>query len=132
MQRDGKKAIKGDEISMIQWTYNPADFKPDRFKLIPPGKYRVRIENAEETKSSTGKDMIKLTLKVSGYNSTIWHYVVFEMSSPEGIARTNNRLGWIYDSFNIPPGNLDMEIWKNKAGRQKLKTNPTIRENSGQ
>ncbi|MBQ3455228.1 MAG: DUF669 domain-containing protein [Synergistaceae bacterium] len=105
---------------MIQWTYNAADFNPNRFKLIPPGKYRVRIEEAEEQTSKTGKQMVKLTLKVSGYNSTIWHYVVFDMTTPEGITRTNDRLGWIYDSFSIQPGNLDVETWKGKAGAAEI------------
>ena len=109
---------------MINWTYNAADFNPERFKLIPPGKYRVRIENAEEAMSSTGKQMVKLTLKVSGYNSTVWHYVVFDMTTPEGITRTNNRLGWIYDSFNIQPGNLDVNTWKGKAGAAEIINEP--------
>ena len=51
---------------MADWKYNPDDYKPDSYTLIPPGEYRVRIEDADERVSQTGKTMFRLTLKVSG------------------------------------------------------------------
>lgn len=106
---------------MIHWEYDATKYNPDAFKLIPPGKYRVRIENAEEQTTKTGKQMIKLTLKVSGYNSTIWHWLVFDDSSEEAKDRTNDRMGRVFDSFNIPAGNFNLEVWKGKAGAAEIK-----------
>ena len=68
---------------MIDWKYNPDNYNAEGYQLVPPGKYHVRIEDAEEMVSRTGKDMIRLRLKVSGYDSNIWHYMVFDKSSPE-------------------------------------------------
>lgn len=109
---------------MIQWEYDASKYNPDAFKLIPPGKYRVRIEDAEEQISKTGKPMIRLTLKVNGYNSTIWTWIVFDNSSEEASDRTNDRVGRIFDSFNIPAGNFNLEVWKGKAGAAEIKNEP--------
>lgn len=102
---------------MVSWKYNPEDY--GRIKPIEPGQYRVRIEKAEDTVSkNTGKDMIKLTLKVSGYNQFIWHYIVFD---PNNVERTNNNLGRIFDSFEIEPGNLNVLAWQGKVGAADIK-----------
>lgn len=109
---------------MIEWKFNPSNYKAEGYQLIPAGKYRVRIENAEEKTSSTGKPMIKLTLKVNGYNSKVWHYVVFDSTSEEAKARTDDRLGRIFDSFEIEQGNLNLEDWKGKSGGALIKNEP--------
>ncbi|MBQ3456481.1 MAG: DUF669 domain-containing protein [Synergistaceae bacterium] len=106
---------------MLNWHYNPANYNAEGYQLIPPGEYRVRIEDAEETESKTGKPMIKMTLKVSGYNSKIWNYVVLDNTSEKAIAMTDNNLGRIYDSFNIPQGNLNLQDWKGKVGAAEIK-----------
>lgn len=106
---------------MIDWKFNPDNYDADGYQLIPPGKYRVRIEDAEETMSRTGKPMIKMTLKVSGYNSKAWYYVVFDNTSAEGIKRTDDKLGRIYDSFDIPQGSLNLYEWKGKVGGAEIK-----------
>lgn len=113
---------------MLNWHYNPANYNAEGYQLIPPGEYRVRIEDAEETESKTGKPMIKMTLKVSGYNSKIWNYVVLDSTSQEAIARTDNTLGRIYDSFNIPQGNLNLQDWKGKVGAAEIKNEPDNKE----
>ena len=106
---------------MIDWKFNPEDYNPDRFQLVPPGKYRVRIEDAEEQTSKSGYPMIKMKLKVSGYNTQIWHYMVFMSNDAEAIRRTNDNLGRIFDSFGIQAGDLNIEHWKGKAGAAEIK-----------
>ena len=108
---------------MINWKFNPENYDPDSYgyQLIPPGIYRVRIENAEETVSkTTNKPMIKMTLKVSGYKSNVWYYIIMDNSSPEAIKRTDNKLGSVFDSFNIPQ-TLNLQEWKGKVGAAEIK-----------
>lgn len=114
---------------MITWKFNPADYNPDRFELVPPGKYRVRIEDAEETTSKSGYQMVKMTLKVSGYNSKIWHYMVFMSDSPEREKITNDNLGRIFDSFGIDFGDLNIEHWKGKVGAAEIKNERDNKDN---
>ena len=114
---------------MITWKFNPEDYNPDRFELVPPGDYRVRIEDAEETSSKSGYPMIKLTLKVSGYNGKVWHYMVFMADTPERMKMTNDNLGRIFDSFGIPQGDLNVEHWKGKVGAAHIKNEPDHKEN---
>ena len=101
---------------MINWQYNPEDY--NKITPITPGTYRVRIENAEEQVSKTGRDMIKMTLKVSGHNQFVWHYLVFIQ---ENAQMTNDRLGRIFDSFDITPGDMNLEHWKGKVGAAEIK-----------
>lgn len=105
---------------MIDWEFNADDYSPNGF-LIPVGKYRVRIEDAEAAKSKAGNNMIKLTLKVSGYTSQIWHYLVL---NPEKREYTNQKLGELWNSFNIPMGNFNLEGWKGKVGGANIKHEP--------
>ena len=74
--------------------------------------------------SKTGKPMVKMKLKVSGYNGYIWKYVVLDSTSPEAVARTDDRLGRIFDSFNIPVGSMNLEDWKGKVGAAEIKNEP--------
>ena len=106
---------------MLNWHFNPENYNAEGYQLIPPGQYRVRIEDAEETQSKTGKPMIKMTLKVNGYNSKLWNYVVLDNTSTEAIARTDNSLGRIYDSFNISQGSMNLQEWKGKVGAAEIK-----------
>ena len=107
---------------MLNWKYDPNSYSANSYQLIPPGKYRVRIEDAEEqTSKNSGKPMIKMTIKVSGYNSKIWNYVVLDDSSEETKVRTNNNLGRIFDSFNIPAGDMNLMDWKGKVGAAEIK-----------
>lgn len=104
---------------MINWDFNPDEYDLNgSFQLIPVGKYRVRIENAEEKISKSGLSMIKLTLKVSGYNSQVWHYLVL---NPANRKFTNQKLGEFWNSFNIPDGNFNLEFWKGKVGGVNIK-----------
>ena len=103
---------------MVNWNFNAADYEEKSFKPIPVGDYRVRIQSTEEQTSSSGNQMIKLVLEVSGYNSTIWHYVVF-LSDNQKL--TNQRLGELWNSFGIPQGNFNLQSWVGKVGAAKVK-----------
>ena len=109
---------------MIEWKFNSENYNPNSYELVPPGDYRVRIENAEEQTSKTGKPMIKMTLKVSGYEGNLWNYMVFDNSTPETHRRTDNNLGRIFDSFGIPQGDMNIENWKGKIGAATIKNEP--------
>ena len=109
---------------MIEWKFNAGDYNPDRFEVVPPGKYRVRIEEAEETASKSGYPMIKLRLKVSGSRGSVWHYMVFMNDSAEHMRITNDNLGRIFDSFGIEQGDLNLEHWKGKVGAASIKNEP--------
>lgn len=101
--------------------YNPEDYRANQYPLIPAGDYRVRIEDAEETTSHAGNDMIKITLAVSGYNSKLWYYLVLNGKTPEDIKNTNRRLGVIFDSFGIVEGNMHVTDWRGCVGGARIR-----------
>ena len=103
---------------MVNWNFNAADYEETSFKPIPIGDYRVRIAAAEEQTSNSGNQMIKLVLDVSGYNSTIWHYIVFMKDNAK---LTNQKLGELWNSFGIPQGNFNLNSWVGKVGAAKVK-----------
>ena len=114
----------------IDWNFNSSDYEETSFKPIPIGDYRMRIASAEEQTSGTGKQMIKLILDVSGYNSTIWHYVVLLKDNQK---LTNQKLGELWNSFGIQQGNFNLQTWVGKVGAAKVKheeyngiTNPKV------
>ena len=106
---------------MIDWKFNPKNYESDSYGLIPAGDYRVRIEEAKEQVSQSGKDMIRLRLKVNGYSIPLWHYVVFDNSTEETRKRTDQRLGSIYESFQIERGNVNPKDWEGKTGGARIK-----------
>ena len=114
---------------MVNWKYNPEDY--GKIKTITPDNYRVRIEKAEEQVSKKGFDMIKLTIKVSGHNQKVFEYIAFPpLEAPANPAEkekydnwvqsTNNKLGSIFDSFGITPGDLNVMNWQGKVGAAKI------------
>ena len=104
-------------------SFNPADYNPDvSYGIIPTGDYRVRIDNAEEQISrNSGREMIKLTLSVAGYNSKLWSYTVLDDSSAEAIKRTNHYLGVIFDSFAITQGDFNLQNWIGHVGGVRVR-----------
>ena len=103
---------------MVQWNFNSADYEANTFEALPVGDYRVRIASVEEKKSGNGNDMVVLTLDVSGHSSSLWFYLVFMPQNPQ---ITNQRLGQIYDSFGIQPGNMNFNSWVGKVGGCRVK-----------
>lgn len=102
----------------INWNFNADDYQENSFAPIPVGDHRVRIRDAEEKQSKNGNDMIVLTLDVSGHSSTLWFYLVFLPDNPQMV---NQRLGSIFNSFGITPGDLNLENWKGKVGACSVK-----------
>ena len=103
---------------MINWNFDSNDYTEQSFKPIPVGDHRVRIASAEEQTSSSGRQMIKLVLDVSGHSSTIWHYIVF---MPDNQKLTNQKLGELWNSFGIQQGNFNLNSWVGKVGAAKVK-----------
>lgn len=102
----------------INWNFNADDYKENDFAPIPVGDHRVRIANVEEQKSKNGNDMLVLTLDVSGHSGSLWFYLVFMPNNPQ---ITNQRLGQIFDSFGIQPGNMNFTSWLGKVGGARVK-----------
>ena len=103
----------------MTWQYNANDYDPNANYEVPPvGDYRVRIEEIEQQRSKTGNDMLKLTLSISGHTSKLFHYLVFMPDRPQ---LTNQKLGTIFDSFGIKPGDMNMLNWRGKMGACKMK-----------
>ena len=95
--------------------YSEEKFDPNAgFDVPPPGKYRVRIEEAAETTRKAGTNMIKLSLRVSGYPGTVFHYIV----DNEYAQRSLDQL---FDSFGIGPGDFNYPNWRGKAGAAMIK-----------
>ena len=109
---------------MANWKYNPDNYNPSGYTLIPVGDYRVRIEEAEEKTSQSGKPMIKLTLAVSGYDAKVWKYIVLDSSNVEATRRTDQWLGSIFDSFGIERGNISVYDWEGKTGGARIRQRP--------
>lgn len=103
---------------MPDWKYDNDDYDSDDYGTLPAGKYRVRIADVEERQSKAGNDMYVLTLDVSGTGRKLWYYMVF---MPDNKKLTNAKLGAIFDSFGIAPGDLNIEHWKGKVGACKVK-----------
>lgn len=84
-----------------------------KFDEIPVGEHRIRIASAEKAISRNGNDMLVLKFDVSGYDTKLWHYIVFLPESPE---ITNRNLTQFFDSFGIEDDNFNLESWVGKAG----------------
>lgn len=105
------------------WEFDPSDYDPKggAFDLVPVGYHRVRIEEAKETTSSTGKDMVVLTLCVSRLKGKLWFNLVFD---PNNKAMTNQKLGEIWESFDLKVGDMNLLNWKGKVGACNVKHKP--------
>ena len=66
----------------MAWEYKREESNSE-FQVIPAGEYRVRIKSADKAVSKSGNDMLKLTFEVSGYNSLLFHYIVFMADRPK-------------------------------------------------
>lgn len=84
------------------------------FEPIPEGAHRIRIKSADKAVSNSGNDMIAFQFEVSGYNSLLYHYIVFLDDRPE---ITNRMLTQFFDSFkDIKDGDFNMRNWIGKVG----------------
>ena len=107
--------------------YNSNDYenfkKEHELPAIPAGDHRVRIESAVEKISSKGNEMIELTLAVSGFKAKLWYYLTLDSSSPEAQQRTNQKFGSIFESFNIPIEDFNLNSWVGHVGGVRVRHN---------
>lgn len=80
------------------------------------GIYRVVITETEEKLSKAGDKMLVITLRPSGSKRTIKYFLV------DGEYFDRN-LTSIYDSFDIPEGNMDFISWIGAMGAAKIVIN---------
>lgn len=100
----------------MAWSYSRTE---SNFPLIPEGRHRVRIRDAQKTQSKSGKDMIKITLDVSGQSASLFHYIVFLEEHPE---ITNRNLTQFFDSFpDIQEGQFNTNTWVGCVGACTVK-----------
>lgn len=107
-------------MTINSWEFDPNDYNPNGgvFELVPVGHHRVRIEEAKETVSKTGKDMVVLTLCVSKHKGKLWFNLVFDLNNK---AMTNQKLGEIWESFDLKVGDMNLLSWKGKVGACNVK-----------
>lgn len=100
----------------MAWDYKREE---QQFEIIPEGRHRIRIKSAERAQSKSGNDMLALQFDVSGYNSILYHYIVFLKDRPE---ITNRNLTQFFDSFkDIPEGDFNTAHWIGKVGACEVK-----------
>ena len=91
----------------MNWKYDATAYNPNAnrggYQPIPEGNYRCRISDAVETvtKKAPARPMIVLDLVINGYanNKPLKDYIVLDPADP---ARTNQRIGELYDCFGLP------------------------------
>lgn len=100
----------------MAWSYQREE---SNFALIPEGRYRVRIRDAQKTQSKSGNDMIKIVLDVSGQSASLFYYIVFMQDHPE---ITNRNLTQFFDSFpEIQEGQFNTSTWVGCVGACTVK-----------
>ena len=104
---------------MINWNYNSDDYTARNFALVPEGDHRVRISNVVEKLFNSGNEGFEITLDVAGSESKLWYYLVLD---PKESAKTNQRLGMFFDSFDIHDYNLSRyNDWIGRDGAVRVK-----------
>jgi hypothetical protein len=106
---------------MASWNYNPNEYTERTFAPIPEGDHRVTINNVVEKIFSSGNEGFEITLDVSGFDSKLWYYLVFD---PNDSAKTNQRIGMFFDSFAIRDHDFShFDSWVGKDGAVRVKHN---------
>jgi len=102
----------------VGWNFDQKEVQEMNFTPVPIGNHRVRIEEVIEKISTKGNPMYEMKFKVSGHNGFVWYYLTFDQGNS---AIVNTILMQIFESFNIPVGNLEPVIWKGKVGGIRVK-----------
>jgi hypothetical protein len=102
------------------WDYDQNQYSKEdyNFPLIPEGEYQVKILDVKYKIASTGKDMYAMKLGLINEPGILFYNLVFNPDNPQN---TNQNLGRIYDSFDIPMGEMDSGKWIGKVGAAKVK-----------
>lgn len=107
---------------MIDFTFNEEVAKKNQeensFENLPEGTYLVRIKEAIEQTSKTGKPQIKLTMELVDHNNRLmWHY--FTVVQEDWFQR---QVLEFYDCFNLPhEAKLNTMSWIGKVGKVATK-----------
>ena len=100
----------------MEWNYQREESAK---KIVPEGKYRIRIKSAEKAISKSGNEMLALVFDISGYNQPLFHYITFMSDHPE---ITNRKLTALFDSFkDIKEGDCNTANWIGKTGACMIK-----------
>ena len=101
----------------MKWQYSTPTFS-----TIPQGNYRARISSVTwDITRETNKQMLVITLKISGQKSTLKHYIVFSDATPNEVNRTNWSIKRFCDAFALDPAtissdNYDLNKWIGSEG----------------
>jgi hypothetical protein len=97
----------------VEWNFKREE-NSNFVTKVPEGKHRIRVKSAEKAISKNGNDMLALQFDVSGYDTALYHYIVFMNDKPE---ITNRMLTQFFDSFKgIPEGEFDTSKWIGQVG----------------
>lgn len=88
-------------------------YQPEERARLAPGDYRLELVEARTAVSSTGKNMLVLTLKPNGAEFNIYHYIV------EG-EYFNRNLTEFKDSFEILYEDDNLLGWTGAMGAGRL------------
>lgn len=103
----------------MNWQYNPQDFEPQEYSVIPAGDHRVRIAEVAEKVFKSGNSGYEITFNVSGFSSKLWFYLVLD---PADTKKTNQRIGSFFESFGITDYNMaHFRAWVGKVGAIRVK-----------
>ena len=97
----------------MNWNYDANDYNEVSYVVIPEGIHRARISAVEEKTFSTGREGLAITFDISGYSGKVFYNLVF---MPEDRQQTNQKLGSLFNSFDIPAGNMNISTWVGKVG----------------
>lgn len=100
----------------MAWTYQREE--SNEYPELPEGRYRLMIESAEMAVSKNNNDMLVVKFAVSGSNSHLWHYISFLEDRPQ---ITNRMLTQLFDAFDIPEGDFNLNHYIGKAGGAQVK-----------
>ena len=101
------------------WVYDPSQYQEKSFEIIPVGDYRARIEDVTEKTFKSGNHGYEITLKINGFNSFLWFYLVLD---PSNVAQTNQRIGDFFNSFGITnPAMGTGKQWIGSVGAVRIK-----------
>lgn len=105
---------------MAYWKFNPNEYEEKEFnyELIPEGDYRARIEEVIEKTFKSGNEGFEITLKINGYDSKVWYYLVL---NPADTKATNQRLGTFFKCFGIQSTDVqDFRMWHGQVGGVRI------------
>ncbi len=83
---------------------------------IEPGDHRVVILNAEESVSTKGNAMIVLTVRPSGSDLSIKHFIVKNNWF-------NRNMTDFFDSFDVEEGDFQLPGWVGALGAARIEKN---------